>query len=639
MNIPIPRFLASWIFNKYGQQLVKEQSQKASKIDKIIVSPGSGSAKWSEHDYENFAKETYLKNIIAFRCIDILGTAFSSVPWKVYEVKGSNNKTETKQHPVAKLIKKPNPLDSFSFLMLKAISFLVMSGNTYSERVKLDTGPNKGVVKELYIHRPDRVHIEVNTDTGQLKGYVYEVQGRKIEWKVDPITMECDLWHFKTFHPINDWYGAAVTESAAREIDTSNEATEWNKKLLENEGRPGMVVTITGQNLSDEKFDKLENMLLEKHSGVENVGRNLILEGEKGTKAEPYGWTPKDMDFIEGNNMLARRIALGFKVPPMLMGIPGDATFCLPYNSKIRMSDNTEKCIGEIKEGDYVFSFDIKKGGLVSKKVTWQGKVGEKKTYKIKTIDDWFGRTCDVEATDNHPFLVTHIDNNGNRSFKYTQLKDLSNGDKLISLDSISNVFIKEDIFYGENEIPREYLNTTQLVGQKIDDAFLTIVENKIQSVYDIEVEGTHNFFANGVCVHNSNYEEARLAFWEEAIFFYLNFFRDELNAWFFPFSNKFHIDYALDDIPALAGKRHRMWERANKAQFITINEKRAMVSLPPRSGGDVILVPSNMVPLDLLIKEYEDSGNEEEDEGKVKDKLKKKGMTEEEALKYMGLE
>jgi len=462
MNIPIPRFLANWIFNKYGENLIRNQSQKASKIDKILISPGSGSARWSEHDYENFAKETYLKNIIAFRCIDILGTAFSSVPWKVYEVKGSNNKTETKEHPVAKLIKKPNPLDSFSFLMLKAISFLVMSGNTYSERVKLDTGPNKGVAKELYIHRPDRVHIEVNTDTGQLEGYVYEVQGRKVQWKVDPITMECDLWHFKTFHPINDWYGAAVTESAAREIDTSNEATEWNKKLLENEGRPGMVVTITGSNLSDEKFEKLEKMLLEKHSGVENVGRNLILEGEKGTKAEPYGWTPKDMDFIEGNNMLARRIALGFKVPPMLMGIPGDATF--------------------------------------------------------------------------------------------------------------------------------------------------------------------------------SNYEEARLAFWEEAIFFYLNFFRDELNAWFFPFSDKYFIDYALDDIPALAGKRHRMWERANKAQFITINEKRAMVSLPPVPDGGVILVPSNLIPLDMLLKEYEDGGSEDEDEGKVKDKLKKKGLTEEESLKLLGL-
>jgi phage portal protein BeeE len=102
MNIPIPRFLANWLLNKYGENLIRNQSQKASKIDKILVSPGSGSAKWSEHDYENFAKETYLKNIIAFRCIDILGTAFSSVPWKVYEVKGSNNKTETKEHPVAK---------------------------------------------------------------------------------------------------------------------------------------------------------------------------------------------------------------------------------------------------------------------------------------------------------------------------------------------------------------------------------------------------------------------------------------------------------------------------------------------------------------------------------------------------------
>jgi hypothetical protein len=37
--------------------------------------------------------------------------------------------------------------------------------------------------------------------------------------------------------------------------------------------------------------------------------------------------TPKDMDFIEAKNSAAREIALAIGVPPMLLGIPGDATY------------------------------------------------------------------------------------------------------------------------------------------------------------------------------------------------------------------------------------------------------------------------------------------------------------------------
>jgi len=37
--------------------------------------------------------------------------------------------------------------------------------------------------------------------------------------------------------------------------------------------------------------------------------------------------TPKDMDFLDAKHNAAREIALCFGVPPMLLGIPGDATY------------------------------------------------------------------------------------------------------------------------------------------------------------------------------------------------------------------------------------------------------------------------------------------------------------------------
>lgn len=37
--------------------------------------------------------------------------------------------------------------------------------------------------------------------------------------------------------------------------------------------------------------------------------------------------TPQEMDFVEARRQAARDIALAFGIPPMLLGIPGDATY------------------------------------------------------------------------------------------------------------------------------------------------------------------------------------------------------------------------------------------------------------------------------------------------------------------------
>jgi phage portal protein BeeE len=43
------------------------------------------------------------------------------------------------------------------------------------------------------------------------------------------------------------------------------------------------------------------------------------------------------------------------------------------------------------------------------------------------------------------------------------------------------------------------------------------------------------------------------------------------------------------DNIPALANKREAIWDRLEKINFMTINEKRKQVGLSPIKGGDSI--------------------------------------------------
>jgi HK97 family phage portal protein len=56
-----------------------------------------------------------------------------------------------------------------------------------------------------------------------------------------------------------------------------------------------------------------------------NAGRPMVLEG--GLDWKPMGFSPSDMEFQKTKEAAAREIALAFGVPPMLLGIQGDATY------------------------------------------------------------------------------------------------------------------------------------------------------------------------------------------------------------------------------------------------------------------------------------------------------------------------
>ena len=51
----------------------------------------------------------------------------------------------------------------------------------------------------------------------------------------------------------------------------------------------------------------------------------MLLEG--GLDWKPMGFSPSDMEFHETKLAAAREVAMAFGVPPMLIGIPGDATY------------------------------------------------------------------------------------------------------------------------------------------------------------------------------------------------------------------------------------------------------------------------------------------------------------------------
>jgi len=183
-----------------------------------------------------------------------------------------------------------------------------------------------GAPFELHVLRSDRMKVVPGAD-GWPVAYEYAVGARKHRFDVSgEVPAVC---HIKSFHPQDDHYGLSPMQAAATALDVHNSASRWSKALLDNAARPSGAIVVHGKDgnatLGPEQFQRLQDEMEAYHQGAKNAGRPMLLEG--GLDWKPMGFSPSDMEFQKTKESAAREIAIAFGVPPMLLGIPGDATY------------------------------------------------------------------------------------------------------------------------------------------------------------------------------------------------------------------------------------------------------------------------------------------------------------------------
>jgi HK97 family phage portal protein len=208
-------------------------------------------------------------------------------------------------------------------LLEKITANLLLHGNAYVQLLADD----RDQPRELCLLRPERVSV-VSDERGWPVGYLYRAGGQVTRVnRVDPLERQ-QLAHIKALHPRDDHYGMGCIEAAIAAASVHNRASRWNKALLDNAARPSGALSYEpadGAVLSAEQFKRLKDELTSEFSGSGNAGRPLLLEG--GLKWQALSLTPADMDFVALKEGAARDIALAFGVPPVLVGLPGDATY------------------------------------------------------------------------------------------------------------------------------------------------------------------------------------------------------------------------------------------------------------------------------------------------------------------------
>lgn len=309
------KFWPDFLRAKAGAGRTRAPETKASRSAALLALASGGHPAWTPRDYAALAREGFQSNAIVYRVVRMIAEAAASVPWLYFD-----GRSERPDHPLALLLRDPNPLDSGVDFLEQLYGFLLVSGNCYAEAVRVD-----GAARELYALRPDRMTV-VPGRKGWPEAYEYTIENRKLRYAASDDNRP--ILHVRLFHPLNDYYGFSPMEAAANAIDVHNAAMGWNKALLDNGARPSGALVFNGPPgvaLTGEQFERLKSELEESFQGAANAGRPLLLEG--GLDWKSLAVSPRDMDFIEAKAAAARDIALAFGVPPLLIGLPGDNTY------------------------------------------------------------------------------------------------------------------------------------------------------------------------------------------------------------------------------------------------------------------------------------------------------------------------
>ena len=248
-------------------------------------------------------------NSAALACLNVLGTAFSEPPLKVY-LKTQEGEEYVENHPAAMLLENPNPNMTANLMN----NYIVTSVAVYGDAFILKLRNDAGAVVQLIPLLPEMVEVKGN-DEKLITKYQYKQKGNTLD------IMPEDMIHLRErIDPRNHRRGLAPLRSVMVEILGDAAASQMGAALVKNTGVPSVV--ISPKNDLSMTSDEAENIaeVFGRRFGGENRGRPLVISGGE-VDIQTLSFTPKDLELGKLRYINEERISAVLGVPAILAGL------------------------------------------------------------------------------------------------------------------------------------------------------------------------------------------------------------------------------------------------------------------------------------------------------------------------------
>ncbi len=272
------------------------------------------------------------KNLV-YSCVSVIATDVAKYEPLFYRKNPKGEKVYI-DHGFKTVMENPNPDMSQYDLMEATQSYLELTGDSYWY---LAVGELSHKPKEIYMMRPDLVDTAKDKN-GKTIGYVFN---KSSEVKV-PLELY-EVIHFKTFNPIDPDHGLSAVEAGLLYVQTENSTSEFQKNFMENQASPSGVLSLNGK-IGKETFNKIKKQWREANSGLQNVGKTLIIRNTDAS-FQKVGLSIADIDMASLKGITDSRVRGIFKVPKALLGDADSSGLgrsnveALEYNFAKRVTD------------------------------------------------------------------------------------------------------------------------------------------------------------------------------------------------------------------------------------------------------------------------------------------------------------
>jgi HK97 family phage portal protein len=260
---------------------------------------------------------TAMQQSAVMACVSILSEDVAKLPVTVMRRKPNGGKERADNHPLTKLLRRPNEWQTrFEWVETMQAS-LVLRSNAYS--VKLRNG--RGQVIALVPIHPDRVVLYEAPDGSWFYLVTRNGLHEMAVLREMPMMIPAeDVLHIRWLSNWNSLLGVSRVGLMREAIGLAMAQEQLAARVAGTGARPSGVLQ-TDKKLGDDVIDRLRNQWAKTYGGLRNAGGTVILE--EGMKWEQLTLSMVDAEFMASRQFQLEDICRAFRIPPHKLGIQG----------------------------------------------------------------------------------------------------------------------------------------------------------------------------------------------------------------------------------------------------------------------------------------------------------------------------
>jgi len=294
-----------------------------SALDSAVFGYNTTSGSFPSQLIDDLGEGTGNSAVVA--CLNVLATSFAEPQLRIFQ-KSKEDINFISEHPVEKLMQRPNPFTSGSLLSHYIVTAINASGDAYLLKVRNKSGR----VIQLIPMMPDRVNPR-GTEDELITHYEYFGSSKHMGEFV--VLKKDDLVHIRQgIDPNNHRRGFAPLKSVLRELLGDEAAGQYATALLHNMAVPGVILSPKDDQAggpSREEAEAIAKMYKSKFGGS-NRGAPMVLTGAMDVKTVSF--SPDQMDLKELRRLPEERVSAVLGVPAILAGL-GAGLDAATYNN------------------------------------------------------------------------------------------------------------------------------------------------------------------------------------------------------------------------------------------------------------------------------------------------------------------